>query len=85
MTDPRTPTFPDRPANAGFFIGSSNLHTIENAGRQPGADIAYNTDGTDGNPPHGVVQYTRAVIVSLALWGGMSYNLATRLILRGSV
>lgn len=54
--------------------------TNGNAGRQPGADTAYNTHTADDTQAHGIKQYAKRLIVWLACWNILPIPFATWLI-----
>lgn len=59
--------------------------TIENAGRQPGADTTYNTHTDNDTQAQGIKQYVKRLIVWLACWQILPMPLATWLIQKGGL
>lgn len=57
-------------------MGSTN----GNAGRQPGADTAYDTDTGNDTQAHGIKQRAKRLIVWLACWNILPIPFATWLI-----
>lgn len=59
--------------------------TIENAGRQPGADTANKTDDGNDTQVRGIKQYAKWLIVWLACWRILPIPFATWLIQIGGL